>query len=197
MHPNSKLLFEKYAKSFFKSHMRVLEIGPDKGPSTYREVAGDDTIIWETLDLQPFGDSKLTYTCKNEYKFPIPDDTFDIVLSGNVIEHVRKVWVWIKEVARVCKKGGYVITITPVSWFYHPFPVDCWRICNEGMKTLYKEADLNIELCKTETLEVTNYNRLIPGRSCKPGKGGFKLFFRKLMKRKIVCAFDTIAIGRK
>jgi len=195
MHPNSKLLFEKYAKPFFKSRMRVLEVGPDKHPSTYEERVKDGSITWETLDI--FHSNDITYVSENGYNFPIPDETFDIVLSGNVIEHVKKIWVWIKEMARVCKRGGHVITITPVSWFYHPFPVDCWRIYSEGMKTLYEEADLNVELCKTETLEVINYNRLIPGKSCKPGKYGFKLFFRKLMKRKIVCAFDTVAIGRK
>jgi len=197
MHPNSKLLFEKYAKPLFRNGMKVLEIGPDKHFSTYEGAVKDkiQSITWETLDM--FHSKSLTYFSRDEYKFPIPDGTFDIVLSGNVIEHVRKTWVWIKELARVCKRGGYVITTTPVSWFYHPFPVDCWRIYADGMKALYEEAGLNIELCKTETLEVTNYNRLTPGRSCKPGRGGLKLFFRKLMRRKIVCAFDTIAVGRK
>ena len=113
------------------------------------------------------------------------------------MEHVKKLWVWIKEVARVSKKGGRVIMIAPTSWAYHPFPVDCWRIYSEGMRALYEEAGLAVELCKTETLEITDYKRLVPGKTCKPGKGGFKLFFRKLMNRKITCAFDTIAIGVK
>jgi len=197
MHPNSKLLFEKYAKPIFKDNIKVLEIGPDKSPSTYKKAVNNNTINWKTIDIKSFGNFKLDYTTTNEYKFPIPDNTFDIVVSGNVIEHVKKIWVWIKEVTRICKKGGHVITIVPVSWFYHPFPVDCWRIYAEGMKALYEEAGLTAELCKTETLEVVNYKRLIPGRSCKPGKYEFKLFFRKLLRRKIVCAFDTIAIGKK
>ncbi len=197
MHPNSKLLFERYAKTYFKDNIRVLEIGPDKTPSTYRQVVDNNTIKWETIDIKPFGNFDLNHIAEDEYKFNIPDNTFDIVVSGNVIEHVKKIWVWIKELRRVCKKGGHVITITPVSWFHHPFPVDCWRIYADGMKVLYEEAGLTIELCNTETLEVTDYNRLVPGRSCKPGKGGFKVFLRKLLNRKIECAFDTTAIGIK
>ena len=79
MHFNSKLLFEKYAKPFFKSRMRVLEIGPDKYPSsTNKEIIGDDTITWETLDI--FNSDSLTHVGEGEYKFSVPNDTFDIVL---------------------------------------------------------------------------------------------------------------------
>ena len=97
MHRNSELLFEKYAEPLFKSHMRVLEIGLDKHPSTYKLIVGEDKITWETLDI--FHSEKLTYVAKGPYNFPIPNDSFDIVLSGQVIEHVRKVWVWIKELS--------------------------------------------------------------------------------------------------
>ena len=36
MHANSKLIFEKYATSYFPPGTRVLEIGPDGFPSAYR-----------------------------------------------------------------------------------------------------------------------------------------------------------------
>ena len=35
MHTNSKLLFQKRAREFFRPGMRILEIGPDQFPSTY------------------------------------------------------------------------------------------------------------------------------------------------------------------
>lgn len=104
MHLNSSLLFEKYAKAFFKNNMRVLEIDPDDYPSTYNKIVNNNTIIWETLDINRI--QQLTYIAENQYKFPIPDNTFDIVVSGQVVEHIRKIWVWFKEVARVCKMGG-------------------------------------------------------------------------------------------
>ncbi|UCG34899.1 MAG: methyltransferase domain-containing protein [Candidatus Omnitrophota bacterium] len=68
--------------------MKILEIGPDGVPSTYEKVIDNDTIAWETLDIVK--SKKVTYIAENEYKFPIPDNTFDIVLSGQVIEHVKK-----------------------------------------------------------------------------------------------------------
>src|SRR5512147_2955160 len=154
MHRNSCLLFEKYAQSYFKPAARVLEIGPDTQPSSYERIAGGPGIAWETLDLAPSNQGTLlTYLAEDEYHFPVDDDRFDIVVSGQVIEHVRKVWVWIRELARVCKPGGVVITICPLNWPYHEAPVDCWRIYPEGLRVLYDEAGLEMEKTAFEKLD--------------------------------------------
>jgi SAM-dependent methyltransferase len=55
----------------------------------------------------------VTYESVSEYAFPIDDDCYDIVLSGQVVEHVPRIWRWMREVSRVCKEGGVVITIKP------------------------------------------------------------------------------------
>src|SRR4051812_38505571 len=113
MHTNSRLLFEKYAAPLFRPGMRVLEVGPDAFPSTYQEQIPEQSLEWHTLDL--FDNPRLTYPNSGEYSFPIPDDAYDIVLSGNVIEHVKRPWKWVPELQRITKKGGLVITICPVS----------------------------------------------------------------------------------
>src|SRR5207249_2288419 len=147
--------FEKHAMSYFKPGLRVLEIGPDKLPSSYHEIVGDDSIQWETLDMSSYASAQgaMTYSTTSEYTFPIPDNSFDVVLSGQVIEHVRKIWLWVREVARVCKVGGVVITINPVNWPFHEYPIDCWRIYPDGMKSLYDDAGLRTELSVFESLQ--------------------------------------------
>ena len=89
MHTNSILLFKKYALPHFVSGIKVLEIGPDAFPSSYNTIAGTSCNCWDTLDL--YQDSRLTYIATSEYSFPIADHSYDIVLSGQVIEHVRKI----------------------------------------------------------------------------------------------------------
>src|SRR3954463_14610157 len=140
MHTNSRLLFEQYAVPWFKPTMRVLEIGPDSFPSTYRQLVRDESLEWHTIDM--YDSPKLTYPNSGEYSFPIADESYDVVLSGQVIEHVRKPWLWLPELARVTKVGGLVITINPVSWNYHEAPYDCWRIFPEGMKALCEDSSL-------------------------------------------------------
>ena len=151
MHRNSELLFRKYATHIFKNNMRVLEISPAGAPSIYEKIINNNKIIWETLDLCPL--SKTTYIADSEYTFAVPDETFDIVFSSQVIEHVRKIWIWIKELSRICKPGGFVPTINPVNWPYHKNPYDCWRIYPEGMRSLYEDGDLEVILVKIEALD--------------------------------------------
>jgi SAM-dependent methyltransferase len=154
MHRNSELMFLKHARSHFRPAMRVLEIGPDGAPTTYQRLVGESSIVWDTVDLADAPNRELlTFRAESEYRFPITDGAYDIVISGQVIEHVRKVWVWIGEVARVCKPGGRVITVNPVNWPYHEGPVDCWRIYPEGMRALYEEAGLDVEVAVFEGLD--------------------------------------------
>jgi len=153
MHLNSELLFTKYAKKYFKPGIRVLEIGPNSLPSKYYSLVRDRSVHWDTLGLDSSRFKRLTFRSKSEYNYPLDDNSYDIVLSGQVLEHVKKVWIWMKELARICNKGGHVITINPISWEYHEVPVDCWRVYPEGMRALYDEANLKVILSEFEDLD--------------------------------------------
>jgi SAM-dependent methyltransferase len=187
----------KYAREYFQPHLRVLEIGPNGFPSTYQSIINDPSITWDTSDLQ--NDERLTFKALSEYSFPVSDNSYDIVLSGQVVEHVRKIWVWIKEVARICKKGGIVITINPVSWPYHEAPYDCWRAFPEGMKSLYDEASLQVILSTWQSLEAQQYRNTVPGRSAQYQPWRLRLAYSILGKVgfPVECAYDTITIGKK
>jgi SAM-dependent methyltransferase len=197
MHKNSVLLFTKYAKQYFKAGMKVLEVGPDGSPSTYQRLVDGGSLVWETLDMRD--DPSLTYRASKEYEFPLQPESYDIVLSGQVIEHVREVWTWMRELARVCKKGGMVITINPVSWPYHEAPIDCWRIFPEGMRALYEYAGIRVEVSQGESLEATGYRRYIPGRSAEWQSPGERRAYRYLGKLglPVECAYDTVTVGKK
>ncbi len=198
MHTNSKLLFDKYAREHFTQDRAVLEIGPDLTPSNYRKIADPaSALTWDTVDFPR--DFPTTFTLTDEYHFPIADAAYDVVLSGQVIEHVRKIWVWMREVARVCKPGGLVITINPVSWPYHEAPVDCWRIYPEGMRALCDDAGLDVVTCVCESLESKQFNRSIPGRSPDHQEPFTRRVFKILDKVKFPaeCAFDTVTVARK
>ena len=68
MHENSQLLFEKHARPLFHAGLRVLEIGPDSFPSTYRHALKDVSLEWHTLDR--YESPNLTYPSSDEYSFP-------------------------------------------------------------------------------------------------------------------------------
>lgn len=183
MHLNSGLLFEKYAKTYFKQDSKVLEIGPFGYPSSYNKIVNMGAQNWHTLDIgaeyiSDAAQNPLHSTSESEYKYPFDDETFDIVLSGQVMEHVKSLWEWLDELKRITRKGGIIIIISPISWEYHEAPVDCWRIYPEGMKALLDWKNLTPLVNRFESLEVPLIpasTPTIPGKSSidlnqKPGK---------------------------
>ncbi len=201
MHRNSKLLFERYALSFFTPRTRVLEIGPDAQPSSYRTLVQTQPASWDTLDLDERTDIPLTFRATSEYSFPIPKDSYDVVVSGQVIEHVRKIWRWMPEVARVCRPGGVVVTINPLSWSYHPAPVDCWRIYPEGMCALCEDAGLEVLFSRFESAELEGLKKLLP-RSLNRASfferlSGLVWLLHRVLRVPLQGAVDTITVARK
>lgn len=222
MHLNSELLFRKYFPKYFKPNMKVLEIGPAGIPSAYSKIVNDPTIQWDTLDFESTkfiasSTSNLTYRIKEPYVFPIPDNTYDIVLSGQVIEHVQEIWTWMNELKRVTKNKGIIFTINPVSWPYHEAPIDCWRIFPLGISALAKYCNLEVVHCTFESIELEQliqkhkYIPRIPGQSYNYGKSIFNVnskiiwnriirlipFVKKILTIPIEVSYDTISILRK
>lgn len=67
----------------------------------------------------------------------IPDQSFDIVFSMNVLEHVDRPWDAALEMVRITKLGGLIVQLAPFSWRYHPHPVDHWRFSHTGLERLF------------------------------------------------------------
>lgn len=87
MHENSLLLFRKYAEPYFRGDVRVLEIAPDRFPSSYQDAVTSPIRQWDTLDLDNKGafrmpNTPVTYITSDEYSFPIPDESYAVVLAG-------------------------------------------------------------------------------------------------------------------
>jgi SAM-dependent methyltransferase len=200
VHANTVLLFNKYAKRYFRPNTRVLEVGPGRPPSEIQLAVRDSSIRWETAGTESA--YPLTYV-GSEYSYPIESDAADVVVATNVMEHVRKPWVWIRELARICRPKGYVITINPVSWPYHEYPVDCWRAYPDGMKALYDEAHLTVITSCCESLEDADFHRHIPGRSVtnvyRHGGWRIKSFIKlaKLLQLPVERPYDTVTVGQK
>lgn len=199
MHENSKLMFARHALPFFGAGARVLEVGPDGVPSTYHRRVQDalgtaGPVAWDTIDLA--GRPGMTFAARDEYSFPVADGAYDVVLSGQVLEHVRKPWRWLPELARVCRPGGHVVTISPVSWPYHEAPVDCWRAYPEGLRALYEDAGLVVVESRWETLEPRGLLPRCP-RPVNDHAAGLLFKLARFVHWPLARAYDAITIGRK
>jgi SAM-dependent methyltransferase len=194
--------------------MHVLEIGPSGVPSILEiQVANrpltqrsDGTklynepiakqrsntrctdITWTYADIH--GDNTVDLLMEDPYAIPVDSESFDIVVSANVIEHVEEIWRWMPELARFCRRGGKVITVNPISWGFHEAPVDCWRIYPDGMKALYKHSGLDTNLSVFENLDVRLYSTWsILKQATRPFRGKQVYFAPPVV--------DNITIGTK
>lgn len=213
MHDNSLLMFNRHGREHVAASTRVLEIGPDGIPSSYRQSLGSDApAVWHTADVATSTDAdsgrsvfgqhgagQLDHVLTDPYRIPVADSTYDCVLSGQVAEHVPEVWRWFGELARVVTPGGVVVSISPVSWPYHEAPVDCWRIYPEGMRALHSSAGLVTELARWESLEPPPSRRTFPGTGAPQTGAQARLAprLRRLVGWPTPVAVDLISVGRR
>lgn len=112
-----------------------------------------DTLDIGSSSIRGAENNPLHIASDSEYHYPVSDDMFDVVISGQVMEHVRKIWLWIDELKRIVRPNGLIIIVVPVSWTYHEFPADCWRIYPDRMRALLEDKGLDIIECNFESLE--------------------------------------------
>jgi SAM-dependent methyltransferase len=61
------------------------------------------------------------------------DGSADLVLSFQVLEHVRDVGQYLGEARRILRERGWLILSTHGTWLYHPHPEDHRRWTREGL----------------------------------------------------------------
>lgn len=74
----------------------------------------------------------------------IPTESVDVVVSGQALEHIPFIWLTFFEFGRVLKRGGLGIVVAPSSGGLHRFPVDSWRIFEDGMRALAQFSSLDV-----------------------------------------------------
>lgn len=127
-------LMSDFVKDYLiENNLSILDVGSYDVNGTFKDLfkghiyMGLDIIEGQNVDI----------VSKDLYRYPFEDETFDAVISGSTIEHIQDIFRWVKELARIVKKGGFVCIVGPsVHRDQHRHPLDCWRIYPDGMKYL-------------------------------------------------------------
>jgi len=157
MHESSMLKMKELLKIYgeFRS-LAVLEVGSAvvvSGPyPTYAE--GTDIIAgtyrefmrsqWNYTGLDMCHAPNVHIVTVDPYNWPIPDNRYDIVISGNCMEHVPEPLLWMREIFRVCKPQGAALVVAPSAGPYHKCPVHCWQIMPDGMEYVMRKTGFEI-----------------------------------------------------
>lgn len=68
------------------------------------------------------------------------EESFDIVISTCVFEHIRDWKKAISNIKNICKQGGIILFIVPSNWPFHEYPYDFWRYGKEDIKYIFSDC---------------------------------------------------------
>ena len=128
-------LREGLKKLSSKQNLKVLDYGC--GGSPYKSLFPNsvyhraDYVELEGLDFKISEDAKLPN---------VPDNTYDIVLSTQVLEHVRRPEDYLQEARRILKPGGKLILTTHGVFYDHACPYDFRRWTADGLSLILDDA---------------------------------------------------------
>ena len=67
-------------------------------------------------------------------------DIYDVVISGQTMEHVRRPWDWLKNLTQYFRT--YICIIAPNKIKEHRYPIDTYRYYPDGMRDLFDYAGI-------------------------------------------------------
>ena len=130
---------------------QVLDVGSmkvnDDFPHTYRELMPPN---WTYLGIDLKSGPNVDRIMHHPYCIHPKGEFYDLVICGQVLEHVPNPFRLVAEMARVLKPEGLLIIVGP--WrhdHFHAHPVDCWRILPDGLRACMQEAGLRIMRANT------------------------------------------------
>jgi len=152
MHPSSLDNMEKckgYLQHITKdlgTDLDILDVGGRQIPGkeserSYRKIFEDVTKNYYICDIAE--GPNVTHLMTGEYEFPFEDNSIDLIVCGQVLEHVKNPFKSVAEMKRVLKPDHYMILIAPSTGKRHD-SIDCWRFMDDSFKAIAEDVGLKV-----------------------------------------------------
>ena len=120
-------------------HGRVLDLGA--GMAKYKEIIKKSATEYIACDVKK--NENIDKVCDVSNLDFLPE-SFDTVISTQVLEHVDNPFTVAQEIKKVLKTGGNAIITAPFMFPYHADPKDNFRFSHEGLEEIFKSINFEI-----------------------------------------------------
>lgn len=130
-------------------HYRVVDFGSylaREGPG-HRDVLADRDCAILGVDLM--AGRNVDIVMDLPYRIPLPSNTADVVLSGQVFEHIPFIFTSALEIRRILKPGGLFMMTVPSRGHRHNV-YDCWRFYPDSMRAIAAFTSMELEHAVTD-----------------------------------------------
>ena len=139
--------FMEYASGKVKSSDKVLDAGAGSCP--YKKYFSH--AQYESTDFEDIFDksskNKHNFICSLD-KIPRPNNSYNIIINTQVLEHVEYPQKVINEFYRILKPGGKLFLTAPQGWGIHGKPYHFFNFTQYGLESLFKNAGFKIVFIK-------------------------------------------------
>jgi len=140
-HDGIAKLMDKYLTDWRGEKYAVVDVGSQDVNGTYRDLMDDK---WSYIGVDVTTGKNVDVVMKNDMEIPLPDVSADLVLCGQVLEHSRNPWRIVCEIGRILRSGGYAFVVAPRRFHTHRYPLDCFRILEDGMRALLEQGGMEV-----------------------------------------------------
>ena len=122
---------------------RVLEIGSaDRNGSLRPIIESYHPREYVGIDVEP-GPGVDRVVEAGQLAHVFGEESFDLVLSTETLEHIRDWRGAVSNVKRVCKRGGVVLLTTrSIGFPYHAYPYDFWRYDPGDVRAIFSDMEI-------------------------------------------------------
>lgn len=145
-HPAVISFFENNVKPLIANNYNIVNLGSSRGEvlghlqknvrKNFYDFLKQKHIVYKKVDQEYYPDEQNIVANAENLKQVIVDESQNLVIAVELLEHTEHFWKVINEIIRICKVGGFIfITCPSFNYPKHEYPIDLWRI---GPKILSK-----------------------------------------------------------
>ena len=116
---------------------KILIIGCGDKIEFYNDIFKNSFVINSDVHVQFSPDIVF-----DSHQIPFSNETFDLIIAAQVLEHTFKPWIVAEELERVVKLGGDLLIEVPFNFPYHSPPYDFFRFTFTGLRSLFPKSKL-------------------------------------------------------